>query len=140
MSYTRKKVSIDNCYFIGNTPLKSVNTINDLGIIFDTSLSFGSHIRSLLSESYKMLGFVKRNTRSFQNLEAIMKLYQTLIRSKLEYCCVVWDSIPMSESDSLEILQNKFLRYLYLKRFSRDCPFDLPSSDLRNIFEISKLF
>jgi hypothetical protein len=139
MSYSRKKVSIENCYFIGNTPLKSVNTIKDLGIIFDTSLSFSSHIRSLLSESYKLLGFVKRNTRSFQNLEAIMKLYQTLIRSKLEYCCVVWDSIPMSDSDSLEILQNKFLRYLYFKKFSHACPFDLPSSDLRNIFEISKL-
>ncbi|KAG8278361.1 hypothetical protein J6590_108252 [Homalodisca vitripennis] len=139
MSYSRRNVSINNLYHIGSTPLKSVNTIKDLGIIFDSTLTFNDHVYSLIAESYKLLGFVKRNTRSFQDTEAIIRLYQTLIRSKLEYCAVVWDSITKSDCDKIEILQNKFLRYLYFKRFSRSCPFDFPTSDLRNIFAAPKL-
>ena len=35
--------------------------------------------------------FIVKNTKKVQNIDAIKLLYLTLVRTKLEYCSLVWD-------------------------------------------------
>lgn len=77
-------------YFINNTELTEVDTIGDLGVTFDNRLRFDMHIENIIKKANKMIGFVLRISSDFTNLECINLLYNTLVRSKLEYCTAVW--------------------------------------------------
>ena len=77
-------------YYIDNTVLQNVCAISDLGILFDSSLTFNSHLDNVCKESLKMLGFIFRNTKDFLNIDTIKLLYVSLVRSKLEYLTPIW--------------------------------------------------
>ena len=47
--------------------------------------------------------------------KAITSLYNCLIRSILEYCCVIWSPYYQCHISRLEQVQNKFLKYLLYK-------------------------
>ncbi|KAI5631806.1 hypothetical protein NE865_15475 [Phthorimaea operculella] len=48
---------------------------------------------------------------------AAITLYNALVRSKLEFGAMVWNPHETKYSTMLEKIQNKFLRYLYLKMY-----------------------
>ena len=41
--------------------LDQLNVINDLGVIFDSNLSFKDHITHKINKAYSILGIIKRN-------------------------------------------------------------------------------
>lgn len=86
-----------------------------------------------------MLGFIIRNSKSFNNVETIKKLYNTLVRSKLEYASAIWDPYHKNSINSIEIVQNKFLRYLYYKTFGITCAPCTSTSYLRSMFNYISL-
>ena len=63
MSYSMRE-HIQTQYFIYDDNnehyLENLN-INDLGVIFDSRLSFREHIQEKIEKAYKMLGIIKRN-------------------------------------------------------------------------------
>lgn len=59
-----------------------------------------------------MLGFVLRNCKVFQNYKTKLVLYNSLIRSVLEYCSVVWRPHYAVHSLRLERIQKRFLWHL----------------------------
>lgn len=65
MSFTRKtQTNIHQSnYNINGVALIQVNTIRDLGIVFDSRLSFEPHIKNITSRAYKILGFMSRSLR-----------------------------------------------------------------------------
>ncbi|WP_219823795.1 hypothetical protein, partial [Enterobacter cloacae complex sp. 2DZ2F20B] len=67
MTYTRKNTPIINDYNIDGQILKRCTTFKDLGITFDSKLTFNAHIEILCLQCYKLLGFLFRNTRDFDN-------------------------------------------------------------------------
>lgn len=109
--FTRKLINLDYTYNIQSVPLQVVDEVKDLGIILDTKLSFSSHISSLTMKCYKLLGFIYRTSKGLSS-EAFVLLYLALIRSLLEYGCIVWSPHYGVHSESLQRVQNKFLRYL----------------------------
>jgi len=48
-------------YYLSSTSLESVDVIKDLGVVFDSELSFVSHCKEKISRAYSMLGLMKRN-------------------------------------------------------------------------------
>lgn len=59
-----------------------------------------------------MLGFIKRNTKCFtHNLTKII-LYNTLVRSHLEFASVAWNPFYTIHSQRIESIQRNFTRYL----------------------------
>nr|CAH7742063.1 unnamed protein product [Callosobruchus chinensis] len=53
---------------IGFGILERVNEISDLGVLFDSGLSFGPHISRIVSSANRMLGFIISNGRDFSDL------------------------------------------------------------------------
>lgn len=115
LTFTRKKDPIIYDYKITDISLTRADTIRDLGIMFDSQLTFNNHIFSLVNKATKMYGFIVRNTRYFTNLQCIRHLYITFVRSQLEYCAVVWSPYYQYQIYNVEKVQNRVLRYMYFK-------------------------
>lgn len=119
--FSRKK--INSCkevvYKIGDSPLKQVQDIRDLGIILDSKLRFDKHIDTITSKAFKILGFVLRNTKEFKQVQTIILLYNSLVRSCLEYCCVVWNPHYKKYIERIEKIQKKFVKILAYRHNTR---------------------
>ena len=85
-------LNIDKCHVISFTKradyeeaLSCVELIADLGILFDTHLSFRQHLEYVNSKALKSLYFVMRSTREFTSISAIIHLYKTLVLPNLTF-------------------------------------------------------
>ena len=90
VSYSRKKNPIYFCYHIHQVDLARVNTIRDVGIEFDSKLSFIRHINNITVSALKSLGFIIRNCNNFNNVNVLKSLFYGYVMSKLIYCSPVW--------------------------------------------------
>jgi hypothetical protein len=52
--------NIEFLYMVGGIILDRVNSVNDLGVIMDSKVSFTGHIDVTVGRAFAMLGFVKR--------------------------------------------------------------------------------
>jgi hypothetical protein len=85
-----------------------VESIKDSGVLFDKKITFTPHI-IVTGKTAKTLGFVIRNTKEFKCVGTIFLIYNNLIRSILEYCCVVWRPHYATHRLLLERVQKPFL-------------------------------
>jgi hypothetical protein len=72
-------------YFIGDSVLERVDVIIDLGVLIDSRMTFVNHIELIVSKSPRMLGFIKRISREFNDPYTYKKLYVALVRPGLEF-------------------------------------------------------
>ncbi|XP_050551673.1 uncharacterized protein LOC126911004 [Spodoptera frugiperda] len=117
MSFSRAHCPKHVEYNLGGEPIERVNTVRDLGVLFDARLNFHDHMRALAADSYRRLGFVIRNMRDFNNPLAIKLIYMAHVRSKLESSAIVWNPYESTYALLLERVQKVFLRFFYKKRF-----------------------
>lgn len=87
----------------------------DLGVLIDDKLSFKEHISATTRKAYQMLGFIFRCGKFFKNPNSMMVLYNSLVRSRLEYCSTVWSPFYEKHNQIIERVQRKFTRMYYFK-------------------------
>jgi hypothetical protein len=58
-----------------------------------------------------MLGFIKRLSTEFRDPYTLKALYVSLVRSKLEYACCVWQPFDAVHINRIERIQEKFVKY-----------------------------
>jgi hypothetical protein len=94
-------------------PVTRTDSIKDLGVFTDSKLRLHNHVDYIFSRCVKLLGLVRTLTFSFSSLDCLHMLYFTLVRSKLEYASVVWNSITTTDANKLECIQQKFAALCY---------------------------
>jgi len=97
---------------INDFSLSKINSIKDLETYFEIDLGFKMNHKIILNKSYKMLGFLYRNTNKFRNPLYALKLNTSLFRSNLEFGSIVRSQNPSTYYSELENFQNKFLKCL----------------------------
>lgn len=111
MSYFKSLNPIQCSFNIGNYLLKTVKSTLDLGVMFDSSMSFVSHIDYIVPKAYKMLAFLKRNCSDFSDPNTLRIIYTAFVRSKLEYASVVWSPHCNIHISRIEKVQRTFIKF-----------------------------
>ena len=75
-----------------------------LGLTLSDNLSWNKHIDNLLTSASKKIGQLKR-LKFKVTCDTLLTLYNTMVRSSLEYADVVWDGCPDYLSEKLETIQ-----------------------------------
>ncbi|CAH2087310.1 unnamed protein product [Euphydryas editha] len=119
IKFTRKKKPLVSSYSIGNVLLQEKSQIKDLGVTIDGRLTFVAHVDNIVVKAAQNLGFIKRNTQGFSRRTKTI-LYNSLVRSCLEYASVIWNPQYSIHSQRIESIQRAFTRHLafYENNFS----------------------
>lgn len=115
LTLTRSKCPLKFEYTINNQILTRVTEYFDLVVLFDERLSFTPHVRYVVAQANRSLGFVMRNCRAFTNVDALKTLYFAYVRSKLEYASIIWGPVLASDILSIEKVHRRFLKFQAFK-------------------------
>ncbi|WP_255576948.1 hypothetical protein, partial [Enterobacter cloacae complex sp. 2DZ2F20B] len=119
ITFSRSPDTTQYKYELNDTEIDRVFQIKDLGVVVDSKLSFIPHFQHICDHANRMLGFIIRNTVGFTNVDSLLVLYYSFIRSKLEYSSVVWDPYYKIHISSIERIQRKFCKHLFYVKFGR---------------------
>jgi hypothetical protein len=97
---------------LNGTPIKIVKEYTFLGVIFDSKLSLVPHIKLLKTKCAKALDILKvvSNTQWGADKKVLLQLYRYLVRSKLDYGCMVYESAGKSYLHVLDAIHNQGIR------------------------------
>lgn len=118
MTITRRTNFIYNEYSINDTKIGRTNEYKDLGIHFQSNMKFNTHYKTIINKALRALGFIIRNAKNFSKIETTLKLYNALVRPHLEYASVIWSPSANVHADSIEKVQKRFVRFLYVKKYN----------------------
>lgn len=95
-----------------NTTLPEVTERRFLGLLFDCRLTWRAHIKQLKADCITRLNIIKiLSHHNWGAQEAIiLRVYRSLIRSKLDYGSIIYASASKSALKSLNVIQNTALR------------------------------
>ena len=94
-----------SCFTFIWTPIPVVEESKFLGILFDRKPSFIPHIKYLKDKSLKVLS----HTSWGADQTTLLKLYQSLVQSKLDYGCIIYGSARKLYLQMLVIIHNQGL-------------------------------
>ena len=96
---------------LGKTPIKVVKEAKFLGLIFDTKLTFKNHIKYLKTSCQKALDILRvvGHTGWGADRIVLLRLYRRLVRSKLDYGCIVYGSARRSILKQLDPIHHQGL-------------------------------
>lgn len=92
-----------------------VHTCKDLGIIFDSKLTFDQHYKNITTRAYRTLGFISRSLNKFKNIHTYKILYNTNVRSIIDYCTPIWNPYYNIHIKEIERIQQRFTRMIFRK-------------------------
>ena len=83
-----------------------------LGVTFDNRLTYKAHLENLSEKCLKTLNCLKCVSRTSYGADrrTLMLLYRSLIRSKMDYACFVYDSASPSVKKRLDVIHNSAIR------------------------------
>ena len=98
---------------LGDNEIRFVNEHKFLGLIWDKELTFHAHIQNLLKKCRKSLNIIK--ILSYSNwgsdTKTLLKLFRTLIRSKIDYGSIVYRSAKdKKDLEALNVLHRQGIR------------------------------
>merc|ERR1711962_403575 len=82
-------------------------TVKDLGILTSKDVSFDEHLDELVLSSNIKTGLLLRTLKT-REAEPMMKMFNSYIRSKLDYCYIIWNPDEKEEIDKIERIQRNF--------------------------------
>ena len=97
---------------LGNTPIPIKNSARFLGLHFDSRLNWTVHIEQLLVKCHRSLNLLKIISGNSWGADrhSLLMIYKALIRSKIDFGSIVYDSATDAVLERLTVFQNKCLR------------------------------
>lgn len=97
---------------VNGAPLETVKSTRYLGVTIDRYLSFGVHIRETRVKINDRLNMIKviSGIKSGSHPQVLMNIFKALIRSVMEYGCVVTWNAKQTNRNILKTLTNQCLR------------------------------
>merc|ERR1712180_472072 len=87
--------------------IKPSKTVKDLGVLTSKDVSFEEHIESALQSSKIMSGLLLRNFET-RDPDLMIKMFNAYIKSKIEYCSLIWNPWKKEDIDKLERIQKNY--------------------------------
>ena len=107
----RSKVISNSISFRG-TPIVPSNNARNLGVIFDSHLTFRDHVSKVCQSSFYQIRQL-RQIRSSLDINSATVLSNSLVTSKLDYCNSLLYGLPASSIARLQRVQNSLARVVY---------------------------
>jgi hypothetical protein len=98
-------------YVIGDSDLDRVEVINDLGVLVDSRVTFFDHIGSIVLKSGRILRFIKRIPREFNDPYTYNTFYVACVWPGMEYTSCVWSPLQEVHLARIEHIQHNFIRF-----------------------------
>ena len=95
--------------------LLPTDSVKELGVIFDPTLSFDCHITALAASCFSRLAEINRAKHAF-NSNLLVIIINALVFSKLYYCSTVWSNTSDKNLLKLQHVQNFAARIISGKR------------------------
>lgn len=130
ITFSRSKQIHKSEYHINNNKLQDVQQIKDLGVILDSKMTFEYHIDHIVRKALKNLGFIIRTTKDFSSVKSCIILYNSLVRSHLEYAAIIWNPYYQKYIYRIERVQKKFINFINFQ-FNKRRYFDTYSNNLK---------
>ena len=104
---------------LNNETISLQTSINILGVQFDEKLTFTEHVKELANRAAKKFACLRRVAYLLDEKGCTM-LYNSQIRSIMEYAPLVWSSCPPSYNALLDRIQERVRRLINSKRNMED--------------------
>ncbi|MDW0252237.1 MAG: reverse transcriptase family protein, partial [Nitrososphaeraceae archaeon] len=98
-------------YTINNMPINRVDTIKDLGVTIDGSLSFDSHINNICAAARQRSGLILKCFSS-RDPSLLIRAFCTYVRPLLEYASCIWSPSQKTVIHKIESVQRYFTKRL----------------------------
>lgn len=108
----RRRCNPDVPVRLYNEPIPMQRTVKFLGVLMDDRLTYGDHFKMLRERCFKSLNILKTVARTSYGADrsTLLLLYRSLIRSKLDYACMVYDSACKSRKKGLDVIHHTAIR------------------------------
>ncbi len=111
MKIHRSRTCKGGDYTFCDSTLEQVKNSPYLGVVISDDAKWGEHINKSVKKANSTLGFIRRNLRQCpRDLKELA--YNSLVRSILEYACVVWDPHLAKDTKHLEAVQRRAARFV----------------------------
>ena len=91
------------------TTLDRSPLVRDLGVNMSEELSWSPHINLMVDQARQIASWVLGVFKD-RSKPVMLQLYKSLIRSRVEYCCPLWNPTKIADIQSIESIQRQFTR------------------------------
>ena len=99
-------------FTLGNTNIQCEDSVVLLGIEIDHLLTFNNHITEICKKSARQLAVLKR-LGHLLTIKGKLAIFHSFIASNFNYCPLIWHFCSQSNTNKLENIQKRALRFIY---------------------------
>lgn len=111
-------------YSVKGVEISQINSFKYLGLTFTNNLTWSMHIDKICASTRRKLGLLRHKLKKSPSHVKLLA-YNTLIRPRLEYACIVWDPFTKKDINKLEQIQRLAIRFIYNRYRRHDSPTSL---------------
>lgn len=123
---------------VGNDKICYTNNVRNLGLFFDNSMSWSSHINHVSKKINFMLRCLWSTTKML-NIESRKKIFQAFLLPHFMYCDSIIFGMSQIQFNKVKLVFNRCVRYVFkLKKYDRVSKFtcDLIGCNLFDLFKL----
>ena len=99
-------------FTFGDTTIQCEDSVILLGIEIDHLLTFNKHITEICKKSARQLAVLKR-IGHLLTIKGKIAIFKYFIASNFNYCPLIWQFCSQSNTNKLENIQKRALRFIY---------------------------